>query len=308
MQPWPADQVERRPIAALTPYARNARTHSEAQIEQLASSIREWGWTMPVLVDEAGMIIAGHGRVLAAGKVGLADVPVMVARGWSEPQKRAYIIADNKLTENAGWDTAVLNLELSDLTALGFDIPLLGFSADELAELVGGEDTERQLGALAARFGIPPFSVFNAREGWWQDRKRAWISLGIQSELGRGAPIGGSPMPMDRAAAAYKSQDKLTAFQQNKRPNGPTAAPGGGAMPATDYSKSHARGDGRGRAVERTASVAGNGWGAGGPARRDPQFYAKKRKWEKDNGREISTTEFRENYWDGYVRGDEQPA
>jgi hypothetical protein len=81
---WPADQVERRPLAALIPSARNARTHSDAQVAQIAASIREWGWTMPILVDEAGTIIAGHGRVLAAARLDLDEVPVMVARDWSE--------------------------------------------------------------------------------------------------------------------------------------------------------------------------------------------------------------------------------
>ncbi len=99
------------------------------------------------------------------------------------------------------------------------------------------------------RFGIPPFSVFNAREGWWQDRKRAWIELGIRSELGRGAPIGGAPMPIDRAKAneiaSSRDQDKLAAIQGRKRKR--TATPGGSPLPAADYSKSKARGDGRGR-------------------------------------------------------------
>jgi ParB-like chromosome segregation protein Spo0J len=89
MTEWPADHVERWPIARLVPYARNARTHSDAQVAQLAASIREWGWTVPVLVDEAGMLIAGHGRILAARQLGLVEAPVMVARGWSEAQKRA---------------------------------------------------------------------------------------------------------------------------------------------------------------------------------------------------------------------------
>src|SRR5690606_22386104 len=101
-QLWPADKVERRPIDKLVPYARNSRTHSEEQIAQIAASMREWGWTNPVLVDEDGGIIAGHARLLAARKLGLEEAPVMVAKGWSEAQKRAYIIADNKLAENAG--------------------------------------------------------------------------------------------------------------------------------------------------------------------------------------------------------------
>ena len=119
-------------MAALAPNARNARTHSEAQIGQIAASIREWGWTVPVLIDEAGLIIAGHGRVLAAQRIGLVEVPVMIARGWSEAQKRAYLIADNKLTENGGWDDALLRVELHDLAALGFDTLLTGFDAREI--------------------------------------------------------------------------------------------------------------------------------------------------------------------------------
>ncbi len=135
MAAWPADTVEKRPVAALIPYARNARTHSEAQVAQIAASIKEWGWTTPVLVDETGGIIAGHGRVLAARKLGITDVPVMVAAGWSDAQKRAYILADNKLTLNGGWDAELLKLEIADLSELGFELPLIGFSDDELAAL-----------------------------------------------------------------------------------------------------------------------------------------------------------------------------
>ena len=147
---WPADKVERRSIDALIPYARNARTHSEEQVAQIAASIREWGWTVPVLVDEAGGIIAGHGRVLAARKLGLAQVPVMVAAGWSEAQRRAYVLADNKLALNAGWDTAMLMSELRGLE--GFDLSLIGFSSGELAAMFDAPDfapgTEEQQGKL----------------------------------------------------------------------------------------------------------------------------------------------------------------
>jgi DNA modification methylase len=133
--PWPADAVQRRALAELVPYARNARTHSEAQVEQIAGSIREWGFTVPVLVDEVGMIIAGHGRVLAAAKLGLGEIPTVVARGWSEARKRAYVIADNKLTDNGGWDESLLQLEIADITDLGFDLSLMGFGEEELARL-----------------------------------------------------------------------------------------------------------------------------------------------------------------------------
>lgn len=141
MMNWPADKVERRSVSALVPYARNARTHSEDQVAQIAASIREWGWTVPVLVDEDGGLIAGHGRVLAARKLGLTEIPVMVASGWTEVQKRAYILADNKLALNAGWDADLLRIELTDLQAFDFDLGLTGFSEDELAGLLA-EKTE----------------------------------------------------------------------------------------------------------------------------------------------------------------------
>src|SRR6266446_7061980 len=132
---WPADHVERWPIERLMPYARNARTHNDAQVSQIAASIREWGWTNPVLVAEDGTIIAGHGRVLAARKLHITDVPVMVAAGWTEAQKRAYTIADNKLTLNGGWDQELLGLEIGELEVLGFDLDLIGFSEGERAAL-----------------------------------------------------------------------------------------------------------------------------------------------------------------------------
>lgn len=137
---WPADHVQRWLLERLIPFARNARTHSAAQVAQIAASMREWGWTNPVLVDEAGTIIAGHGRVEAARTLGMAEVPVMVARGWSEPKKRAYVIADNKLALNAGWNDALLTAELTDLQELAFDIDLIGFDAPELERLLGGSD------------------------------------------------------------------------------------------------------------------------------------------------------------------------
>jgi DNA modification methylase len=138
---WPADQVQRWPLDRLTPYARNARTHSDTQVAQIASSIQEWGWTVPVLVNEDGTIIAGHGRVLAAQRLGLAAVPVMIARGWSEAKRRAYVLADNKLALNAGWDEAMLRVELADLAGMGSDLSLTGFSAEEVAALTAEEGT-----------------------------------------------------------------------------------------------------------------------------------------------------------------------
>jgi site-specific DNA-methyltransferase (adenine-specific) len=138
----PADKVEQWPIEKLVPYAKNSRTHSDDQIAQLAASIKEWGFTSAILVDEDGGIIAGHGRVMAARKLGLASLPVMVAAGWSESQKRAYVIADNKLALNAGWDNELLALELAELDGLGFDVELTGFSDEEIKALMPVEVNE----------------------------------------------------------------------------------------------------------------------------------------------------------------------
>ena len=131
----PADKVEKWAIDKLIPYARNARTHSEEQVSQLAASIKEWGWTTPVLVDEQGGIIAGHGRTLAAQRLKMKEVPVMVAKGWSDAKKRAYVLADNKLAMNAGWDNEMLALELGEIGELGFDLDMTGFTAEEIEAL-----------------------------------------------------------------------------------------------------------------------------------------------------------------------------
>jgi DNA modification methylase len=132
-------EIAWRPLGELIPYARNPRTHSDAQVAQIAASIREFGWTSPVLVDGENGIIAGHGRVLAARKLGWDRVPVIEFAHMSEAQKRAYVLADNQLALNAGWDEALLRLELTDLSGLGFDMRLIGFGDGELERLLAGE-------------------------------------------------------------------------------------------------------------------------------------------------------------------------
>ena len=138
---WPADNVIRRKVSALVPYARNSRTHSPEQVDQIAASIKEWGFTTPILVDTDGQIIAGHGRLLAAQKLGLDEVPTMTAEGWTDAQKKAYVIADNKLALNAGWDNAMLAVEMQELGDLGFDLDLTGFGKDEIGALFPNETT-----------------------------------------------------------------------------------------------------------------------------------------------------------------------
>lgn len=136
-----------RPLKELTPYARNARTHSDEQVAQLVASIAEFGWTNPVLIDENGDIIAGHGRVLAAEAIGIVSVPTIKLTGLTYEQKRAYRLAENRLSLNAGWDSDLLKLEVTDLLDADFNLPLTGFTQQEIDDQLvvietpgGGED------------------------------------------------------------------------------------------------------------------------------------------------------------------------
>ena len=136
--------VEYRPLDSLVPYARNARTHSEAQVAEIAGSIREFGFTNPVLIAEDGTLIAGHGRVLAARLLGMDTVPTITLTGLSDNQRRALVLADNRIALNAGWDEALLSLELTDLKEAGFDLGTLGFEDGELDRLLAGTEGEEE--------------------------------------------------------------------------------------------------------------------------------------------------------------------
>ena len=133
---WPADKIVRKNVSKLVFYARNSRTHSDEQVNQLAASIKEWGWTVPVLIDPDGGLIAGHGRILAAQRLGITEVPCVIAEGWTDAQKRAYVIADNKHALNATWDDDMLKVEISDLKEFDFDLSLTGFGEDEIAAML----------------------------------------------------------------------------------------------------------------------------------------------------------------------------
>lgn len=133
-------KIEHVATDSLVPYARNPRTHTEAQVAQIAASMREFGWTNPILVDEDGGIIAGHGRLLAARKLGLSEVPTIKLAGLTKAQRKALVIADNKLALNAGWDDEMLKLELEELQAMDFDIALTGFGDMELSSILGPSD------------------------------------------------------------------------------------------------------------------------------------------------------------------------
>jgi hypothetical protein len=262
---FPAYKLVR--VDSLVPYPANARTHSPASIDLLCRLITENGWTNPILVA-GNDILAGHARRLAAIKLKLAVVPVIDLSHLSKVQRRAYILADNASALNASWDDDLLRIELTDLKDAGFDLSLTGFDGVAVDVLFGeGGST----GNLADDFGIAPFSVLNAREGWWQDRKRAWLALGIASELGRGGDGAATPPHVPNVT---KNPDGTLNYsgtpgtaqrfeKQGRRPNAipggapmpldrakdrANATPGGAMLPAADYSK-RKRGDGRGRAI-----------------------------------------------------------
>jgi ParB-like chromosome segregation protein Spo0J len=134
---WPALAVTLSEIDRVVPYAKNSRKHTASQIEQIANAIKQWGFTFPLLVDEQGGLIAGHARLEAAKLLKLTKVPVATATGWSEEQKRAYVIADNRLAESSSWDSVNLIDELAALTGTNFDMGLMGFTSGELAKLMG---------------------------------------------------------------------------------------------------------------------------------------------------------------------------
>ena len=153
-------QHEIKKVSDLIPYVNNSRTHSDEQATQIASSIKEFGFTNPVLIDESGGLIAGHGRLMAAKKLDLKEVPCIVLSGLTESQKKAYIIADNQLPQNAGWDLDKLKLEIDTLSEMDFDIDLLGFNDDFLSELInidninGSEEKELKEEKYCEKFNI----------------------------------------------------------------------------------------------------------------------------------------------------------
>lgn len=217
---WAALDVEVRKVAALIANPLNARTHPADQIEGLRASIRQFGLAKgSILVDERDMLIAGHGMTLAAQAEGVEEIPVCIARGWSDEKKRAFMEADNRLPELGGWNDEARRRELDALRVAGWDMASIGWDTKALdAFLVPPVQIDPR--RLAERFGIVPFSVFNAREGWWQDRKRMWIALGIKSEVGRGENL----LEFSDAARLDGAVYKERAAEHRKR----TAAPAPG--------------------------------------------------------------------------------
>ena len=149
-------EIVYKKINELKPYENNSRTHDESQIKQICESIKEYGWTNPVLIDEKGMIIAGHGRVEGAKKLDIKEVPCIVLSGLTEAQKKAYVIADNKMALNAGWNEELLKTELENLKELDFDLELTGFSKKELDKLF---DEINENNPYTAKTEIPQYEI-----------------------------------------------------------------------------------------------------------------------------------------------------
>lgn len=186
-----AMKIEWVPIEKVQPYPKNARKRSAKAIEKIAASIKEFSWRQPLVVDDKYVIICGHGRLDGAKHLGLTQVPVHIASDLTPAQVKAYRLADNRLNEESEWDLDLLGPELADLKLLDFDLQMTGFDLPEIENLLGVNAADEPRASLIDRFGVPPFSVLDARQGYWQARKTAWLALGIQSELGRGGHLEG---------------------------------------------------------------------------------------------------------------------
>lgn len=302
-----APQVILRRVDELTPDPRNARTHSADQVAKIVASIRRFGWTNPVLADD--LIRAGHGRMAAAqaiyadgGRIYLAPgeanggvalppetVPVIDCTGWSEEERKAYALADNQLALQAGWDTEILMAQLDELTAADFDIAEIGFDTAAI-EALGAADISADIdapagkksggGSLANEFLIPPFTVLNAREGWWMDRKRTWLSLGIKSEVGRGENL------LRMSDTMLEPDPEKRAAMQAAR----EAAKG----KARTFGQDLMRGEG-------TNAVTGRKKGLGGVTMdalsSHPRYYEQKTAAEAKLGRKLTPEEFERDHW-----------
>lgn len=311
-----APKVMLKPLAELTPDPQNARTHSAAQIETIIGSIGRFGWTNPILADE--VVRAGNGRHEAArliyergGTIYLAPgrenggaklppgtVPVIDCTGWDEDERKAYALADNWIAEQAGWNTEILMAQIDELRAVDFDLPEIGMDdasidALQIGEITVGEAAvpageKKGAGSLAAAFLIPPFTVLNAREGWWMDRKRAWLALGIKSEVGRGENLLKmsdtmlEPDPTKRAA-----KQKARALGQDMMKGEGEIKPERGGMPGTSAGW-HEQGKGRKPGLGGVTMDALSS---------HPRYYEQKTAAEARVGRKLTPAEFERDHW-----------
>ena len=297
----------------LKAYGKNSRTHTPEQIDSIRASIREFGFTNPILLKSDGTTIgAGHARWQAATAEGLIAVPTITLDGLTDAQWRAYVIADNQLAINgSGWDSELLASELLILNEDGFDLSLLGFSDDNLASLLSATEPDIHgtgIGSLSEQFLIAPFSVLNAREGWWQDRKRQWLALGIKSEEGRIAPTGGSAMVGGYIDGVRQVGlgDKMADPKQYGRTFGQDIMRGEHEVGKGKKKASVIPGGGGGGAWKggpRTASSdkyrepIKERVGVHGPWSNHPSYYPQKNTIERRLGRSLSNAEFEADWF-----------
>jgi hypothetical protein len=198
-------------VVELIPNPKNPNTHSDEQIALLAKIIRHQGWRAPIVVSKrSGFIVAGHGRLQAAQVLQVEKVPVDFQDFATEADEWAHLIADNRIAELAEINELDLSNLLKELDGK-IDLDLTGFTVDALSERSEEESDTVSAGTLQERFGVPPFSVLDARQGYWQERKRAWLSLGIQSELGRGGhpeEVQGQPATIQPASVATEQVNR----------------------------------------------------------------------------------------------------
>lgn len=307
-----APKVAVRKIDDLTPDPRNARTHSESQIGQLVASIKRFGWTNPILADD--MIRAGHGRLMAAKAIYAAGeaiylapgkerggkrlaaytVPVIDCTGWTEDERKAYSLADNQLALQAGWDTEILFEQLDELRGVDFALEDIGFDVDALAALnQSGDDVasapleKSGAGSLVGEFLTPPFTVLSARDGWWMNRKKAWLALGIRSEVGRGQNV----LDMSASMAGLTDPAAIEAWNEKRRKQGRTF--GQDLLDGDDIKPQAGVRKGRNAETDRK--------GLGGVTMdalsSHPRYYEQKTAAEKKLGRKLTAVEFERDHW-----------
>jgi DNA modification methylase len=251
-----AEKIEMRALDEIQPYADNARIHSPEQIQELAASIEAFGFNAPILLDKHGTIVAGHGRLEAARILGMSRVPTITLQHLSDGDRRAYTIADNKLALNSSWSVELLKTEIEYLKTIDLDLDLLGFSRMELTELIpdlfsrdrepdaeasfdsdpswepplSANSAEIQPGKkLTETFLVPPFSVLDARQGYWKQRKQAWLGLGIKSEIGRGENL------LQMSDTMLEPDEERRNFMRDLKENGTNAASVEGKIPGYYY-------------------------------------------------------------------------
>lgn len=178
--------IEYKSLDEIVPYINNPR-NNEAAVDRVAASIKEFGFNVPLVLDSENVIITGHTRYKAARKLCLDKVPCIYAEGLTKAQIKAYRIADNKVSEFASWDDEMLAIEFEQLQEMAFDMEKTGFDMDEINDLLSIDiETEPQeIGKMTDRYLVPPFSVLDTKQGYWQDRKKEWLALGIRSEESR---------------------------------------------------------------------------------------------------------------------------